>query len=244
MPIVSTPALVLHAFPYGDTSRILRLLTPEYGVRSLIAKGASSPRSRFGGVLEPFTEGEAQFHLRENRDLLTLSGFTLIRGRQGIGRDLVSFTGASLAAEIVLRFATEEPQPELFHTLASALDKLADPHLHPTGQSFSAIWSVIATFGLRPRVDDCVRCGRELPAAEGGRFDAEAGGIVCGRCGSGRRYLTPVLRDELTAMCTGGLAGAPEDAAAHGDLLHSFLAAHVLHGRPLRSLPMFLDLLR
>ncbi len=244
MPLVATPALILHTFAYGDTSRILRVLTPEYGVRSLIAKGAASPRSRFGGVLEPFTEGEAQFVLRENRDLLTLSGFSLLRSRQGIGRDLTSFAGASLAAEIVLRFATVEPQPELFSALSSALDRLADPATNPVSESLSTIWTVVASFGLQPRMDACVRCGVALEADEGGRFDADAGGIVCKRCGSGARYLGPEMRIEIALMCGVGLAGSPTDARTHGEILHAFLAAHILHGRPLRSLPMFLNVLR
>ena len=77
MSAVTDDALILQAFPYGDTSRILRLLTRRHGLRSVIARGALRPRSRFGGSLEPFAEGIATLHLRANRDLQTLTAFEL-----------------------------------------------------------------------------------------------------------------------------------------------------------------------
>ena len=40
MSVTATDAIVLQCFPYGDTSRIVRLLTRDAGVHSAIAKGA------------------------------------------------------------------------------------------------------------------------------------------------------------------------------------------------------------
>src|SRR5687768_5966019 len=124
MPLVSGSALILQVFPYSDTSKILRVLTRDFGVQSVIAKGALRPKSRFGGVLEPFTEGTASFLLREARDLHTLTGFDLVKSRQALGSDLMRFGGASLIAELVLRVGSEEREPELFDAIVSALDRI------------------------------------------------------------------------------------------------------------------------
>ena len=102
MALVSTDAIILQAYAYGDTSRILRLLTRAHGLQSVIAKGAKGPRSRFGGVLEPFVEGIATFQLRDGRDLHTLSGFELLRARQALGGELLRIGGASLIALALL----------------------------------------------------------------------------------------------------------------------------------------------
>ena len=53
--LVEDRALILQAYPYGETSRILKLLCESHGLRTVIAKGARRPKSRFGGLLEPFT---------------------------------------------------------------------------------------------------------------------------------------------------------------------------------------------
>lgn len=240
MPLVRTPALVLHAFPYGDTSKILRLLTPELGLRSVIAKGARSPKSRFGGVLEPFTEGEAQFNLREGRDLFTLSGFSLVRSRQGIGRDLASFTGASLIAEIALRVGTEEPHAELFELLTAVLDRLAQPSTTPAATALTALWALIGMVGFQPAMEVCVRCARRLEPDEDSRFDVEAGGVVCITCRREGRVLDAAVRNQVLRMSHGEIVDVPpRHLRVHGALLDAFLPMHLSPDRGLRSLALF-----
>src|SRR5690606_22911357 len=69
---VDDRALILQGYPYSDTSRILKLFCERYGLQTVIAKGAMRPRRRFGGILEPFTEGRVQFHLQDGREMHTL----------------------------------------------------------------------------------------------------------------------------------------------------------------------------
>lgn len=240
MPPVRSPALILHAFPYGDTSLILRLLTPGHGVRSVIAKGARGARSRFGGVLEPFTEGEAQFTLREGRDLLTLTGFSLIRSRQGIGRDLTSFTAAALLAEIALRSGTEEPHPELFEFLKDSLDRLALPPPDPAATALRALWGLIGLVGFQPEMESCVRCGRLLGVDEPARFDVEGGGVACRTCRVSGRILPPAVRQQIVGMGRGReMVVTAQEARVHAALLEAFLPAHLSPDRGLRSLSLF-----
>lgn len=239
MPIVRTRALVLHGFPYGDTSRILRMLTPDYGLRSLIAKGARRPGSRFGALLEPFAEGEAQFNLRDGADLFTLTGFSLLRSRQGIGRDLTAFTGASLLAEVALRFGTEEANPELYDLLIQAVDRLADPGISGAATTIQALWALITNLGYQPQMNDCVRCGRLVDPEESTAFDPAAGGIVCGHClPTGR--LPARIRSEISEMTdTVAWNVRPTEEGRHADLLGKFLSEHLSSDRGLRSFPLF-----
>lgn len=243
MPLVSAASIVLQVFPYSDTSKILRLLTRDWGVQSVIAKGAQRPRSRFGGILEPFTEGDAHFFLREGRDLHTLSGFDLVRSRQSLGRDLAAFTGASLLAEIALRFSTEEPNPDLFDLLAHALDDLAESEEAVSERVvIPAVWRTVALVGYQPETEACVRCGDPLPIAEPARFDARAGGVACARCRPAGRVLGPASRAELHAMLQGEGAhdGFSRPAVQHA-LLGAFLRDHLAPHQPLRSLEFFLQ---
>jgi DNA repair protein RecO (recombination protein O) len=245
MPPVQTRALVLHAFPYGDTSRILRILTRDFGLRSVIAKGAQSPRSRFGGILEPFTEGDAQFNLRDGRDLFALSGFTLIRSRQGIGRDLAAFAGASLLAEIVLRLGTEEPQPDFFIFLVDALDRLAEPQNDASATALGTLWLAIGHLGFQPEMESCVHCGRHFDERESSRFDAQAGGAACLLCRPTGRQLPGRIRHEIARMSRGDTPQEiPHDRALHGAVFHAFISAHLTLDRPFRALPLFLEQLR
>jgi DNA repair protein RecO (recombination protein O) len=237
--VVTTDALILQAFPYGDTSRILRLLTRDYGVRSVIVKGATRPKSRYSGLLEVFTEGAATIYLRDNRDLLTLTAFELIRSRQALGADLMRFGGASLLSEIVIRTASEEAQPELFERLRDAFDTLASA----TGADVETIilaetWGLIAALGFAPSLDECVACARALEPDEESRFSYGAGGALCSDCrdAGGGSALPPPARAALMEMLDGRRVPL-ELTAGHWSLLERYLDHHVLEGAALRSLP-------
>jgi DNA repair protein RecO (recombination protein O) len=239
MALVTLDSIILQAFPYSETSKILRLLTESHGVQSVIAKGARRPRSRYGGILEPFTDGHASFYHRESRDLHNLSDFELGRSRQPLGRDLLRFGGASLVAEMVLRTASSAAAPEVFHRVRAALDRLETAGTEDVeGVALGEAWALITTLGFGPSLDDCVGCGAEIP--EGGDFflDYGAGGLFCGRCGGGGgggRVLPERGRSDLRALMRGEPVALTR-TAAHWQLLSRFLAYHLVDASSLRSL--------
>ncbi|HEX8395689.1 MAG TPA: DNA repair protein RecO [Longimicrobium sp.] len=244
MPLVSTRALVLQSFPYSETSKILRLYTWEHGLLSVMAKGALRPRSRYGGVLEPFTEGQAAFYLKPGRDLHTLSGFDLVRSRQALGRSLVGFAGASLLAEMVLRVGAEEAQPALYAALAGAWDAIAGAAdgAEALAASLAGAWTLIGLMGFAPQLDECVVCGAEVQPADPVRFDAVAGGVACTRCRPAGRVLEPESRSELRVLLAGEVpAGGVGRPGTHRALLRAFLDAQVAHDKPFRALDLFLE---
>jgi len=107
MPLVVTEAVVLHVFDYLESSRIFRVVTREAGVRSVLARGARRSSRRFGSALDLFAQGSAELHVKPGRDLDTLGRFDVERARPELGLDLSRFTGASVIAELTLRFGRE-----------------------------------------------------------------------------------------------------------------------------------------
>jgi DNA repair protein RecO (recombination protein O) len=238
MPLIETEAIVLQAFAYSETSKVLRLLTPEHGVVSALARGALRPRSQYGGILEPFTEGTARFYLKEGRELQTLGGFELGRSRQALGRDLVRFGAASLLAELVIRTGTAGPDPILFRQVGAAFARLETAPVERVELvGLAEAWSLVARLGFAPALDGCLRCGRPLAAGEEASLDYAAGGIRCPDCANGveGRRLPARGRAALHRLC----AGEPVPVArteAYWALLARFVGHHVVDGRPLRSL--------
>jgi DNA repair protein RecO (recombination protein O) len=236
MAPVTTEALILQTFPYGETSRILRLFTRDHGLQSAIAKGATRPHSRFGGVLEPFAGGWATLYLKPSRELQILASFDLVRARQSLGNDLLRFGGASLAAELVLRTSSEESQPRLFAALVHALDNLeAVPELALERTILTVMWQLTAMLGFAPALDECLACGRSLGPEEETRFSYSEGGVQCTDCGGGTGAALPAhARATLQALLTG--EDTPlERTLGHWRLLERYLDHHVLEGGTLRS---------
>ncbi len=243
--MASVPALILRGFAYGDTSRILRLLTPEHGVIGAIARGARRPKSRFSALLDPFGDGVALLRFREGRDLQTLTAFDLTTSRRGLGRDLRRYGSASLIAELLMRTATTSANPELYACAIDALDLLdrsAAEDVEAVG--LAAAWSLVDRLGFAPELDACTQCGRRLDPDEPTVFDYGAGGVRCASCAvEGGARLPPSARADLRRLVSGQ---APRLAQPYGHwiLLERFLGFHVLDRAPLRSLAFLMDVRR
>ena len=237
MPIVTDSALILQVYPYSETSKILRLLTRGHGLRSAMARGALRPRSRYGGVLEPFTQGVATFFVKENRELQTLSGFDLERSRQRLGDDLVRFAAASLLAEVILIAGAEVSEPALYDGVVAWLDRIeATDDAEVEGQAITAAWTLVGALGFAPDLERCLRCGRDPDPDEDTRFDYAAGGMLCTACGAGTGILLPPHGRAALAQMARGEVVALDRYTAYWTLLDRFLAYHVTDGRSLRSL--------
>jgi DNA repair protein RecO (recombination protein O) len=240
MALVATDAVVLQCFPYGETSKIVRLLTRTAGVHSAIARGALRPRSRYA-VLEPFAEGLAMLYVRPTRELQTLGGFELAHSRQALGRGLLRFGGASLVAELVLRTASEaseEPQHGLYDAVAGGLDRLAAATDDAVECAvLAAAWHVVAMLGFAPDLDGCIRCGTVIAGELAASFDYAAGGLRCDACAAGLpgRRIPPRARTALAGFSRGEAVPVAV-TAGHWRLLSRFLEHHLLDGAPLRSL--------
>ena len=245
MALLATEAIVLHAFDYLESSRILRIVTREAGVRSVLAKGARRSSRRFGSALDLFAQGSAQLYAKPGRDLDTLSGFDVTRARAELAGDLGRFTGASAVAELTLRFGRDAADPGLFEAVAAALDALAGAaHEETLGTTLASAWHIVAELGFGPAVDVCAECHGTLDANATVMFSHPSGGALCARCGR----LAPagrVIPSEARAALREFLAGrrVPRldegSGRAHQRLLREFLTEHLTDGRPLRAMELW-----
>jgi DNA repair protein RecO (recombination protein O) len=245
MSLVVTEAIVLHAFDYLESSRILRLVTSDVGVRSVLARGARRSNRRFGSALDLFAQGSAQLHIKPGRDLDTLGGFDVERARPALALDLGRFTGASMIAELTLRFGRDAADPELFAATAAALDGLASASPADACEAaLAGAWHIIAALGFAPGLDHCNSCHAPLPPNDPVRFSHPAGGALCARCSNlapTGRVLPPSARDALRAWTAGEharLDGALE-SRAHQRLLREFVREHLNDDRPLTAFEMW-----
>jgi DNA repair protein RecO (recombination protein O) len=245
MPLLVSEAIVLHAFDYLESSRIVRLLTRDAGIRSGLAKGARKSRRRFGSGLDLFGQGTAFLHTRPGRELDTLSGFEDVRSRTPLGEDLERFTGAETIAEIALAFGKEGADTELFTAVARALDALASRSGFAAREAtLAGAWQIVDALGFGPALDECAECDTTIAADEPALFTHAAGGVLCRRCASlsaGGRTLPAPARAAIDGWMRGAHLDAlgESEARAHQRLLREFLAYHLHDGRSLRAFDMW-----
>jgi len=241
MAHVVTDAIVLHSFDYLESSRILRLVTREVGVRSVLARGARRSKARFGSALDLYAQGTAELEIKTGRELDTLSGFDVTRSRPQLGAQLARFIGASAIAELTLRFARDAADPGLFDAVVTAFDEIGVATPDRTRDvTLGGAWRVLYELGVAPTIDNCADCHAPIDPDVAALFSHPSGGLLCPRCGrlarSGRT-LPPEARAALRDWLVGAqhpLADA-NDVRAHQRLLREFLREHLADDRPLRA---------
>ena len=239
MGLTTTRAVILHTYRYSETSKILRLMTYELGPCSALARGALRPKSRFGGLLEPFVEGQAILYMKRGRGLHTLSSFEPIGEYRQWGVSLDSFTIASVLCEMVMRLAPEHRDDDLYRTLIDGLEGLHNSEGPNSNAGLKYVWALVDTLGFRPELDECVVCGKSI-GFEGARFDFSAGGLQCMDCaphGPGMR--SAEIRD-LRALVGGG--SVETHGGQQARWLADFIRYHLTEGANLKSLPFLRDL--
>jgi len=240
VPPLATRALVLHVLPYGETSKIVRLLTPDLGLASAIARGARRARSRTGLGLDLFAEGAATLHLKPQRDLHPLVAFEITDAHPYLAHDVSRFAAASALAEIVLRCTTHDPHPEVYAAVTAGLTAVehAPPELAASA-ALVACWGLVVALGFAPTLERCAVCGADLGDAV--HFSAAQGGAVCARHRAGEQVsrLASADRAALAALVGGRLPErplGPRHAAAHRRLLLGFIRWHLAEQHPMPAL--------
>ena len=241
MSLVVTDAILLHGFDYLESSRILRVVTRDAGVRSVLARGARRSKRRFGTSLDLYVQGKAELHMKSGRDLDTLSAFDVLRARPQLAEQLSRFSGASVIAELTLRFAREAADTGLFDAVEWALDAIgAASPARARDLTLCGAWRVLAELGVAPTIDQCAECYATIPPEDSPVFSHPAGGVICRRCrplaGNGRAVPASarnVLRDWLSGVPHE--LTATREGRAHQRLLHEFVVEHLSGDQPLRA---------
>jgi DNA repair protein RecO (recombination protein O) len=181
-----TEALVLRAVDFGESDRIVHLLTPAAGRLPAIAKGARRSRRRFPGTLDLFNRLAVQVERRRPAALARLESARLLHTYEAVRADAGRFALGCYLLELLDRLAPEGGAPsDLRRLFRFAAEALAWLDAEPPDARMRTLLELraLAALGLRPELLRCVRCGKALGAAAGPvAFSIGEGGPVCEAC--------------------------------------------------------------
>jgi DNA repair protein RecO (recombination protein O) len=181
------PAYVLHQRPYGDSSALVELFTPQHGRVGVVAKGAKRPKSPWRGLVQQFRPLLASWSGRG--ELATLTGL------EAQGQPL-QFSAHLLASgfylnELLMRLLQRhEAQVELFSYYDTCLRELAglsllaaDETEQPVDQVLEAILRhfeslLLETLGYGLILDHDVETGEPIASTLDYFYQVERGPVV------------------------------------------------------------------
>ncbi|MCL1593578.1 MAG: DNA repair protein RecO [Actinomycetia bacterium] len=189
MAIRSDQGIVLRGYPFGESHRVVVILSPNNGKLRTVAKGVRKTKSRFGGRLEPLTH--VDLILYEGRNLDTITAVSIINAFPDLRNDLDCVLAAATMVEIVDAVVQEdEASQRMFLLLQRGLTVLDHGPPHPDLVT-SFLLKAAAIIGVAPALDSCAGCGTTGTLR---RFSFAAGGSLCESCRTPGSYL---LREGL-----------------------------------------------
>ncbi|MFZ0129843.1 MAG: DNA repair protein RecO [Candidatus Dormiibacterota bacterium] len=183
MPTYSDEGIVLRRIDYGETDRILTVLTLEHGKIGVIARGVRKSQSRLASRTDLFTRSRMQL-ARGRGELDVLTQAETVEATP-LRSDARRAACASLCAELTDRvLESHHADPEIYALVASALTACADPDRDPRAAIVWFARRMVDRLGYAPQLLDCAGCERRLPE-QAAWFSAPGGGLLCVRCAPG-----------------------------------------------------------
>ncbi|MCE1166127.1 MAG: DNA repair protein RecO [Bacteroidetes bacterium] len=122
MSNIKTDAIVLSGFKYGDTSKIVSVMSETSGKFSAIIKGARNSKSKIGGVFENINHISVIFTKKESRDLQLISKAECVSSFGRIKSDLDRLSAAYRMLELTSRSTYDyHASPEIYSLLKEFL---------------------------------------------------------------------------------------------------------------------------
>lgn len=206
MAIRNDQGIVLRGYPFGESHRVVVLLSPSHGKVRTVAKGVRKTKSRFGGRLEPFTHVDVILY--EGKNLDTITQVSIISAFPHLRNHLDRVLSASTMIEVADVVAQEdEPSNRLFLLLHRGLSVLDAGPPHPDLVT-SFLLKAADVIGVAPALDTCAGCGRT-----GGltKFSFAEGGSLCETCHTSGAYaLRTGLVEYMATVAAADLADLPE----------------------------------
>lgn len=174
--------VVVGAVDYGDSDRIVRLLSAEQGRSACMVRRARGGKGAAAGL---DLGARVRVELRQGRGgLPSLRHVEIDQVPHAARKDIVRLALLAYACEICAGLAPEHEEARNLARLLETWLDLLEGEQTPGACSRFALEAKALTFaGLTPALLHCARCG--LPLTSPATFDAEAGGAQHQHCGAG-----------------------------------------------------------
>ncbi len=171
--------IVLSGVSYGESDKILNLLTPNEGVISARIKGVKKAGAKLKFASEPFCF--AEFVFLKNGEKRTVKSASLIDSFYPVREELVKFYSACVVVDFAKHmFRVEVDNARCFIETANALSNIAYGDEGAKQSLLKFLIKGISEAGYGLNLNGCLKCGKVDMLRP--YFDAGRGGFICEEC--------------------------------------------------------------
>lgn len=182
--IEKVEGIVLNEKAYGETSKIINVITKQYGIIGIIAKGARTLKSEFRTTTTKLSYGYFNIIYKEGK-LSTLMNVDIINPFKNIIKDIQKISYASFILELTEQ-VIKQTHKNIFDIMISSLEKINE------GYDPLIILNIVELkyldyLGVMPILDRCSVCGSTNNIIT---LSSDKGGYVCKNCHTNEKIIS------------------------------------------------------
>lgn len=165
--------IIIDEKPYGETSKILNVITKEKGLIGVLAKGAKRLKSPLRSVTERFCYGYFYLNYKEDK-LSTLTSVDVINPLKRIKKDIKSLSYLNFLSELTKGVLKQSNDSKVYDIYLSAIIKIEEG-FDPGVITNILELKYLSFLGTKPKLNGCVVCSKQDVVT----ISASKGGFVC-----------------------------------------------------------------
>lgn len=184
--IEQVEGIVVSERDYGETSKIVNIVSKKYGIIGLMAKGSKTMKSDLRSVTGRLTYGTFTIYYKPDK-LSTLTSVDIINPFKNIRKDINMISYASFIIELAEQVIKQSNSNDIYEYLIAALTKI-DEGYDPMVITNILELKCLDFLGVMPIIDACAICGDTNAIVT---LSSDIGGYICSKCYNGEIMVDP-----------------------------------------------------
>ncbi len=198
MALISTDGIVTKETKYGDTSRILTVITKELGKISVLAQGARRGKSGLLAATSLFSHSHFTVFKSSSSSLYKLNEAEQLTSFAALHSSLDGMAFAAYICDVTNSIMQENaPDTEQMELLLRCLYMLSKTDTSPEKIKAVFEFRTLTLSGLIPDISVCGDCGTTAPLTA---LSAAEGAVYCDKCKEGHPSTLEVNNSILAAI--------------------------------------------
>lgn len=169
--------IVVSERAYGETSKIINIITKEHGLIGVIAKGSRTLKSEIRSTTTKLSYGTFNLYYKEN-SLSTLKSVDILDSFKNIKTSLEKISYASFILDLTEQVIKQTYKTDVYDLCISALKKINENYDPLVIMNIIEL-KYLEYLGVMPIIDSCSICGSKNMIAT---LSSMRGGYVCRNC--------------------------------------------------------------
>jgi DNA repair protein RecO (recombination protein O) len=169
--------IVVSELDYGETSKIINIVTPNHGIVGIMAKGAKTMKSELRSVTGKLTYGYFNVYYKKDK-LSTLINVDVIDNLKNIRKNIDRISYATFILELAEQITKQHPSEDVYKLLVASLLKINESY-DPMVITNILELKYLDFLGVMPIIDSCALCGSNTSIST---LSSYSGGYVCNKC--------------------------------------------------------------